>query len=155
MKIDIFAHILPEGYMAALKKKVKLGPEFRPLRNRAVWDIDMRLRLMDRYPDVIQVLTVALPPLEALVKPTDAVELAKIANDELAEMLAKYPDKFIAAVACLPLNDMDAALEEVDRTITQLKFKGVQICTDINGEPLGLPKFRPLYEKMANYDLPI
>ena len=58
-------------------------------------------------------------------------------------------------MASLPLNDLDAALEEADRVITQLKFRGVQIFSDINGEPLGLPKFRPLYEKMAQYDLPL
>ena len=121
----------------------------------AVIDLDMRMRLMDRYPDVFQVLTVSLPPVESLVSPKDAVELAQIANDELAELLIKYPDKFVAAVACLPMNDMDAALKEVDRAITQLKLKGVQITTTINGETLNSRKFWPLYEKMAEYDLPI
>ena len=84
MKIDIAAHILPQGYLEALRKKIDPGPEFRPLRNRAVWDLDMRLRLMDRNPDVMQVLSVSLPPLETIVQPKDAVELARIANDNLA-----------------------------------------------------------------------
>ena len=154
MKIDIYSHILPEKYLAVLREKTT-GSEFREARNRANCEIDIRLRLMDRYPDVVQVLTVSLPPLETLVTPSDAIELAGIANDELAELVVRYPDKFIAAVACLPLNDMDAALEEADRAITQLKLKGVQLFTNINGEPLDLPKFKPLYEKMANYDLPI
>ncbi|MBW1862903.1 MAG: amidohydrolase [Deltaproteobacteria bacterium] len=157
MKIDIFPHILPKKYLAAFRTKVKSGSEFNPrvLKNKAVSEIDLRLRLMDRYPDVIQVLTVSLPPLESLVTPSDAVELAMMANDELADLVDKYPDKFIAAVACLPLNDMDAALKEADRAITQLGFRGVQIFTNIDGEPLDLPKFRTLYEKMAYYDLPI
>lgn len=155
MKIDIFAHILPEKYLAALLEKVKPGLEFREKGNRANCEIDVRLRLMDRYPDVLQVLTVSLPPVETLVPPGDAVELAKIANDELAELVGRYPDKFYTAVACLPLNDMDAALEETDRAINELGLRGVQIFTNINGEPLDLPKFRPLYEKMASYDLPI
>jgi aminocarboxymuconate-semialdehyde decarboxylase len=55
----------------------------------------------------------------------------------------------------LPLNDIDAAIKEADRTITQLHFKGVQIFTSINGEPLDAPKFRPLYKRMAQHDLPI
>jgi aminocarboxymuconate-semialdehyde decarboxylase len=110
---------------------------------------------LDRYPDVLQVLTVSTPPLETLVTPSDAIELAKIANDELADLVAKYPNKFIAAVACLPLSDIDAALKEADRAITQLHLRGIQIFTNINGEPLDMPKFRPLYELMAQHDLPI
>ncbi len=155
MKIDVFAHILPEKYLTAYSQKNKAVLEQVEARNRAVTDLETRLRLMDRYPDVLQVLTVAQPPLEKFVKPKDAIELARIANDELAELVEKYPDKFIAAVACLPMNDVDAALVEADRTITQLGLKGVQIYSRINGEPLDNPKFKPLYEKMANYDLPI
>ena len=156
MKIDIFAHILPEKYLEACRKKnLLISGTHRETECRANCDIDMRLRLMDRYPDVIQVLSLSLPPVESLGSSKDAVELSQIANDEMAELVSRYPDKFISAVACLPLSDMDATLEEVDRAITQLKFKGVQIFTNIAGETLDLPKFRPLYEKMDNYDLPL
>jgi len=155
MKIDIFAHILPEKYLNALMKKVKSGSDFREAHNRANCDLDIRLRLMDRYPDVLQVLTVSLPSLETVVSGDDAVVLAKIANDELAELVNKYPHKFIAGVACLPLNNIDEALKEADRAISELGLKGVQIVSTINGETLDLPKFRPLYEQMAECDLPI
>jgi aminocarboxymuconate-semialdehyde decarboxylase len=110
---------------------------------------------MDKHGGYTQVLTIASPPVENVVSPKDAVELAKLANDEMAELVAKYPDRFISAVACLPLNDMDATLKEVDRAINDLKFNGVQIFTDINGKPLDSPEFMPLYEKMEYYDLPI
>jgi len=156
MKIDIFAHILPQKYFAVLQQKARPGLNFnREAANRANTQIDVRLRVMDRYPDVVQVLTVSQPPVETVVAPSDAVELARMANNELAELVVRYPDKFIAAVACLPLNDIDAALEEADRAINELKFRGVQIFSNINGEPLGAPKFRPLYEKMVEHDLPI
>lgn len=155
MKIDVFAHILPEKYLKTYSQKSKAVLETFEARNRAVTELDVRFRLMDRHPDVLQVLTIAQPALEKLVKPDEAVELAKIANEELVELVDKYPDKFIAGVACLPMNDIDAALEEADRAITQLKLKGVQIYSRINGETLDLPKFKPLYEKMAKYNLPI
>jgi len=154
-KIDVFCHILPEKYLSAFKKKSREISRANETKNIAVTDINMRLRLMDRYPDVLQVISLGLPPVESLLSPADAVELSKIANDELAELVAKYPDKFLGAVACLPLNDMDAALKEADRAISQLKLKGVQITTTINGETLNSKKFWPLYEKMADYDLPI
>jgi uncharacterized protein len=155
MKIDVFAHILPEKYLTAYGKKNPKVLDNVEARSVAVTDVNMRVKLMDRFPDVLQVLTVANPPLDRYVKPDEAAELARIANDELAEMLVKYPNKFAAAVACLPMNNMDAALQEVDRAILQLGFKGVQICTRVAGEPIDLPQFKPLYEKMAKYDLPI
>ena len=51
----------------------------------------------------------AAPVVQDVAEPKDAVELARIANDEMAELVAKYPDKFVSAVACVPLNDVDAA----------------------------------------------
>lgn len=155
MKIDVFAHILPEKYLKTYAQKNKAVLEWIEAKNLAVTDIDTRLRLMDRYPDVLQVLTVAQPALERLVKPDAAVELARIANDELAELVIKYPDRFVAAAACLPVNDMDAALEEADRAITQLGMKGVQIYSGADAGPMGDSKFKLLCEKMAGYDLPI
>jgi predicted TIM-barrel fold metal-dependent hydrolase len=154
-KIDIFSHILPEKYLELYKKKCpKIANEIE-LSNRAVVNLETRLRLMNRYPDVLEVLTVSQPPLEKFVGPKDAVELAKIANDELAELVEKYPDNFIAAVACLPMNDIDAALKEADRAINQLGMKGVQIYSRVAGKTLDSPEFLPLYEKMAGHNLPI
>ena len=155
MKIDFYTHILPQKYYAALQKKnIKILDGTEKMYPNVI-DVATRMRLMNRYPDVLQVITVMQPPLEEHASPQDALELARIANDEIAELVVKYPDKFYAAVACLPMNDMDAALAETDRAITQLGLKGVQIYSRIHGETLDQPKFRPLFEKMAKYDLPI
>jgi len=94
-------------------------------------DVGERLRIMDRHEGYVQILNVSLPPPEDVTSPEDTVELARIANDSLAELVYKYPDRFIAATACLPLNDMDAAMKELDRAIQDLKFKGIQITTTI------------------------
>jgi aminocarboxymuconate-semialdehyde decarboxylase len=154
MKIDIFAHFLPKKYIEALDTEAK---HWMPSWSKtpALGQMDIRLHAMNAYPDVIQVINVATPPLETLVKPSKAIELAKIANDEMAEVVSKYPKKFLSAVACLPLNDIDAAIKEADRAITQLHFRGVQIFTNINGEPLDALKFRPLFHRMVQHDLPI
>src|SRR3989304_5220906 len=155
MKIDIYSHIMTRKYTELYAGKTPAVKQRVEYRSIAVTDLDVRLRLMNRYPDVLQVLTVANIPLETFAPPADAVELARIANDELAELVDKYPDKFAAGVACLPMNDVDAALAEADRAITKLGLKGVQIYTRINGEPLDNPKFKPLWETMARHDLPI
>jgi predicted TIM-barrel fold metal-dependent hydrolase len=155
MKIDIYSHILTEKYIKYYSQKSPKAANSVEFRNRAVIDLNMRLPLMDRFPDILQVLTIANPPLDVFVSPDDAAELARIANDEMAELLVKYPNKFVAAVACVPMNNIEAALKETDRAITQLGFKGIQIGTRVHGEPLDLPQFKPLYEKMAQYNLPI
>jgi len=100
-------------------------------------------------------LTLGAPPLETVVSPTDAVELSHIANDEMAALVHEYPDKFITAVVCLPLNDVNESVKEAERAVTRLGMKGVQIFSNINGETLDSPKFWPLYELMAHYDLPL
>ena len=104
----------------------------------------------------MQVLTVGpVPPLEAFATPEQAVELAKMANDEIAELVAKYRDKFVAAIALLPMNNIDAALKETDRAINDLGFRGIYVHSNINGKPLDAPEFLPLIEKMSKYNLPI
>lgn len=157
MKIDIFPHILPIKYKEAL---YKLAPPGFYIQNvidslPTLFDLGHRFRIMDKFEGLMQVLTISAPPVELIVEPQKAIDLAKLANDEMAELVLKYPDKFAAAVACLPLNDMDAALQEVDRAINDLKFRGVQIASTINDKPLDSPEFIPLYEKMSRYNLPI
>lgn len=155
MKIDIYSHIMTKKYTeryAEINPAIKQRVEFRSI---AVVDLEVRLRLMNRYPDVLQVLTIANIPLETFAKKEEAVELAQIANQELAELIDRYPDKFIAGVACIPMNDIDEACKEADRAIRQLGMKGVQIYSRIDGEPLDNPKFEPLWELMAKHDLPI
>ncbi len=154
MKIDSFAHIMTAKYLAKYRKINPVIERRIEVLTPPVVDLDIRFRLMSRYPDVLQMLTVANVPLETFA-PNDAVDLAKTANDELAELVVKYPDRFFGAAACLPMNDMDAALKEFERAVTQLRLNGCQIYSRINGEPLDTPKFKPLYEMAARYNLPI
>jgi len=159
MKVDIFPHILPAKYKEAIEKKLHPAvaeaindpPKIFP----ALTDLEARFAIMDRFEDYVQVLNITVPFIERVAEPEVAVEIARIGNDELAEIVAKYPDRFIAAIGNLPMNDLDSAFDELDRIINELNFKGIQICTNINGKPLDSPEFMPLYEKMQEYDLPI
>ncbi len=155
-KIDMFCHVLPQKYKEELFKKAKPCYYLEADRNKpALFDLDMRFRHMDKFPGLRQVLTLGAPPLEYAFSPADAVELARVANDGMAELVSKYPDRFVAAVASLPLNDIDASLREADRAVKELGFKGVQMFSSVIGKPLDRPEFMVLYEKMARYDLPI
>ncbi|MBN2240449.1 MAG: amidohydrolase [Dehalococcoidales bacterium] len=159
-KIDIFTHIIPPKYKEALYERA--DSRFynenwdRVIDNTpALSDLGNRLRILDKYEGLSQVLTLASPPLEEAVSVEDAVYLAQLGNNEMAELVAKYPDKFTAAVACLPLDDMDAAMKEAERAINELGFKGIQMFTPVNSRPLDSPEFLPLYEMMATLDLPV
>jgi len=121
-----------------------------------LYDLDQRFRIMDTYDGIVQVLTIGpVPSLESFADPQKAVELAKLANDEMAELVLKYRDRFIAAIALLPMNNIEAALKETDRAITELGFRGIYVHSNINGKPLDSPEFLPLFDKMAKYNLPI
>ncbi|OPY64479.1 MAG: Amidohydrolase [Syntrophorhabdaceae bacterium PtaU1.Bin034] len=124
-------------------------------RRPILTDVEARIAKLERYEGLVQVINTAMPPLEEIVSPGEAVDLARLCNDEMAEVVAKYPDKFVAAVANLPLNDIDASVREAERAIKELGFKGIQIYTRITGKPPSADEFMPLYELMAELDLPI
>ena len=157
IKIDIFCHLLPPRYATALRARAASGFHLEgPIAAYpALSDLDTRFRIMDRYGDYRQVISLSSPAVDSVAGPREAAELARIANDELAELVAKYPDRFSAAVACVPLGNLDAAMSETDRAIGQLGFKGIQIYTPVAGRSPDSPELVPLYEKMIEHDLPI
>jgi predicted TIM-barrel fold metal-dependent hydrolase len=158
LKIDIFPHVIPPRYVDAVAKALGRDPRTQGgYQMPALWDLDLRFRILDKYEGLMQVLslgmTAGIP--EQVDDIQTSIDLARLANDELAGLVSKYPDRFAAAIACLPMNDMDAALKETDRVIKDLKFRGVQIFTPTHDKPLDSPEFLPLYQKMAEYNLPI
>jgi aminocarboxymuconate-semialdehyde decarboxylase len=157
MKIDIFPHIFPKGfYDRMLSISGKAAHMQKRVRDIPVLvDLDLRFRIMDRYDDYVQVLTLCSPPIEALGGPKETPELARLANDGMAELVTKYPDRFPGFVASLPMNNPEAAVEEIDRAIMTLGATGVQIFSNVNGRPLDEPAFLPIFEKMAKVNLPI
>ena len=77
---------------------------------RTIHDLDARLRMMDEFEDYSQVLSLGLPPIEGMAGPDQAPEFARVANDGLAELCAKYPDRFAGYVGALPMSAPDAAV---------------------------------------------
>ena len=157
MKIDVFPHILPKRFF---DRMLAVAPPTLYLQKRmrgipVLVDLAERLRIMDRYEDYVQVLTLASPPIEALGGPDVTPDLARLANDEMAAIVAKHPDRFPGFVASLPMNNPEAALAEIDRTITGLGATGIQMFSNVSGLPLDGPEFEPLFARMAALGLPI
>jgi aminocarboxymuconate-semialdehyde decarboxylase len=157
MKIDVFPHIFPARFFERMCEIVSPS-HYMQKRTRAIpvlTDLDLRFRIMDRYEGYVQVLTLCSPPIEAVAGPELAAELARLANDGMAELVERHPDRFPGFVASLPMNNPDASLREIDRAINDLRATGVQIFSNVNGEPLDAPAYRPIFERMAAHRLPI
>ncbi len=156
-KIDIFPHIFPRSYY---DKMVELAPSKEAIRRwtniPVLYDLDARLRMMDEFgEDYQQILTLSMPAIEYVATPDKSPDLAKLANDGMAEIVAKYPKKFPAFVASVPMNNVKATLDEITRAVEKLGARGIQIFTNVNGRPLDDPEFGPIFEKMHAYDLPV
>ena len=169
LKIDCYTHILPKSYWSALNERVGqarlvdlLDGEIKATElTKTLLDIDERFRIMDRYEGLRQIITPTGPPLDLVATKQVAADLARIYNDGMAELVTRYPDRFAAGVAMVSLQDMDAALQEVERAIKDLHLRGILLVTPRFGGdisvtmPLDTPDMMPLYEMMAAFDLPI
>jgi predicted TIM-barrel fold metal-dependent hydrolase len=156
-KIDAYAHIFPREYFETMSSMAKdKGAIKRWLTIPVLYDLDARLRMMEQFPDYQQVLTLSNPPIEMIAGPEASPALARLANDGMARIRDAHPDKFPAFVASLPMNNVAAAIEEMDRAIRQLGARGVQVFTNVNGRPLDDEEFWPVFERaVAHHDVPI
>ncbi len=157
MIVDIYTHLFPKAaYERMTGMSSDLGNIGKRIANvRFLHDLDDRFREMDTYGDYRQIISLPNPPLEAVTTPAQGAEIARIANDAMAELVHRHPDRFPAFVAAIPMHDMDAAMAELDRAIGDLGARGVQVFTNVAGRPLDDAQFEPLFEAMANHRLPI
>ena len=157
MKIDAFCHILPRPFFDRVME-LDSTPAAAGLRGRiqgipALYDLDVRLSQLEEFgPDYRQILSMAAPPVEDLGPPSVSMELARLANESQAELVREHPERFCGFVACVAVNDMDTAIDEIDHAVRDLGALGIQIYTHVNGLPFDRPVFEPLFEKMADLD---
>jgi aminocarboxymuconate-semialdehyde decarboxylase len=161
MKIDIHTHIMPEhmpnwvqkfGYgefihlehrncKACMIKGDKL---FREVEENCFKE-DARLKDMKATAVDIQVLSTIPVLFNYWAKPSDALETSRFFNDHIADTVAKQPKKFIG-LGTVPMQDVDMAIHEMERCISDLKMPGLEIGTNVNGKNLHEPEFFPFYE---------
>jgi aminocarboxymuconate-semialdehyde decarboxylase len=154
--IDVFNHFMPRVYLDRLEKIVPDHVAVKAFpRLDTLVDLDARLRLVEEFDGLQQVLSLANPPLELIGPPAVSAELARIANDALADACRRHPHAFPAFIAAMPMNDVDAALREIDRAIGELGARGIQVFTNVAGKPLSAIEFRPIFRRMVDHDLPV
>jgi predicted TIM-barrel fold metal-dependent hydrolase len=156
MRLDIYNHIFPMKFFERMGEVMKdKRPIKRWLNIPMLYDLDARLKIMDTFGDYQQILSLSMPPIEFIGGPNESPALARLANDGMAEICRKYPQRFPSFIASLPMNNVKETEKEIDRAIKELGACGIQIFSNVNGRPLDEPEFWPVFEKMAQHDLPI
>jgi predicted TIM-barrel fold metal-dependent hydrolase len=157
MKIDIFNHIFPRAFF---DKMIRIAPNAKDINKRVrnipcIVDLDERFRIMDKFDEYVQIICLPNPPIETLGPTPFTKDLARLANEGMAELVRKYPDRFIGFIASLPMNDAEGLLAEAKRATKEFGAVGVQVFTNVLGRPLDKPEIMPLFDLMAEIDLPI
>src|SRR5882757_7765084 len=153
--LDVFTHFMPKPFLERLGELIPGHPVLAAFpRIETLWSVDARRRLLDETDGLQQVLSLANPPIELVAPPDKSPDVARFANDGLAEVCGRHPDRFPAFIASLPMNNVDAALAEIDRAVG-MGARGIQVFTNVAGEPLSAAKFRPVFRRMAEHDLPV
>lgn len=155
MRIDVATHILPVRYFAKLQQIPGFFMAKRVKGIPCLFDLDVRFRIMDRFGEYRQVLSLALPSIDRLGPPAATPDLARLGNDEMANLVAAHPDRFAAAFAGLPLNNPDASLRELERLAAHPAFLGVQIHSNVAGRPLDEPATLQVIEEAARRQMPM
>lgn len=131
----------------------KLRPVLLDIEGRLLSD-------MDACGIEMSVLSLNSPGIQAIAVKQQAIDVARRANDFLAEQVAKRPDR-LQGFAALPLQDSDAAAEELLRCVKELGFKGAMVngFSEMDGEDsllyYDLPQYRPFLGVVESLDVPV
>lgn len=121
---------------------------------RALLDVaEGRLRLMDEAGIDVQLLSLNVPGCEQL-EPAEGARVAREANDALAKIVARHPDRFVGLTA-LGMADAEASAAEIDRTVEEYGFKGIKIQSHVGPYYLDDERFMPVWERAAHHELPV
>jgi aminocarboxymuconate-semialdehyde decarboxylase len=168
MIIDVHTHFFPPGYLAALERAPEPYALGRDAQGRTILTLhgarivtmtqemtrpEDRLRDMERLGIDLQIVSVTIPNVY-FGPPARRLDLARAANDGLADLTRRFPGKF-AALASVPLDDPEAAVRELDRAILEMGMVGVILGSNVGGRYLDDPAFYPFYERAQALGAPI
>ncbi|PYM43974.1 MAG: hypothetical protein DME16_21865 [Candidatus Rokuibacteriota bacterium] len=160
--IDVHAHLVPQS----LWRAAEAGKDWYGYRHEAGQGLgvmvgngkrtafsspkvrfttDERLKDMDAQGVDVQVLSIHTPFFGYHLEPAQGRQLAREVNDEIAGLTRQSPQRF-AGLATLPVQDVTAAIDELERAVTVLGLKGAELDTNVNGEQWDEPKFLPFFK---------
>ncbi len=124
-------------YANALTREVNV----KQMKDRApkLSTIATRLKDMDRMGIDIQAVSPAPNQCSYWAEPGFGLEISRMVNDRLAEIVATWPDRFVG-LGTVPLQNVDMAVAELERCVKKLGLRGVEINPNVNGMDLTDPK---------------
>ena len=162
LKIDIHTHILPknipnwkkdfgyggfitlEHHRPCCARMLKDdGKFFREVEDNC-WSPEKRIAECDAQNLNVQVLSTVPVMFSYWAKATDGLAISKFLNDGIAEIVEKYPNRFIG-LGTVPMQDVNLAIKELER-YKQLGLVGVQIGSNVNQLNLGEPQFFEFFQ---------
>lgn len=120
---------------------------------------EQRIRQMDEHGMEMMILSLNAPAVQAIPDPIKARDVARNANDFLAEQIVRRPDRF-QGLAALPMQDPDFACAEMERCVKELGFRGAlvngfsQIGNPHTAVYLDAPQYRPFWSVVEGLDVP-
>jgi aminocarboxymuconate-semialdehyde decarboxylase len=172
MIIDFQAHLFPPAYLEEIERldgAVILEPPdphsgmsyfydkaLGCRINTATFEgqnIERRLEHMDRLGIDIHVLTIPAPGADRF-EGDGAVRVARTANDAIAAISRQHPRRFIGFFT-LPTCSIKASLDELERSVNELGLAGFGCFANLNGQALDREELFPIYERLAQYRLPV
>lgn len=168
--VDVHNHWYPPEYLDYLKSRTEsprmnqTGPNsFVALAPGDVivahidrpghYDLEARIRDLDAAGLDTQVMSKTIPGPEML-PPKEGVYWAKKINDAYAKAVHDHPGR-LYAMACLPYQAPDEAAKELERCYKELGVKGIQMFSNVNGEPLFLDKYDAIFSMASEWELPV
>jgi aminocarboxymuconate-semialdehyde decarboxylase len=159
--IDIHTHVVPENFPAyagkgrdvpwpsmaeahACHRHVMISGKVYRTVSEGAWSVPRRIEAMG----AMRVGRQALSPMPELLSywlpPEDAKALIRYLNEQIAGMVALAPQRFVG-LGCVPLQDTDSAIRELEHCVNVLRFSGVEIASHVNGVSIGDPRFAPFF----------
>jgi aminocarboxymuconate-semialdehyde decarboxylase len=160
--IDVHAHLTPQCFWQATEKggdwhtlkrekdergqeNAVIGGRRQVLPPRARWTPEERLGDMDSLGVDVHVVSPYVGFYNYHLDAKIALATSRATNDEISSMTKTWPKRF-AGLGTLPMQDVRAAITELERCMTQIGLKGVEINDHVNGRTLEEPEFRPFWK---------
>jgi aminocarboxymuconate-semialdehyde decarboxylase len=162
---DIHAHIVPESFIDALAAEVPAAcPTISSRDGRwyfsypggrtsgpfpaGMFDVGARLADMDRDGIDVHALSVPPPQFQYRLEPAAAAVHARLYNEALVDIAREHPQRFVV-LGTLPMQDVAAAIVELERLVGIPEVVGLELATNVTGTNLGHDSFADLWSAIA------
>lgn len=161
LKIDTHTHILPRKlpnwsekfgygdfiYLQHHKKgaaKMMRGNQFFREIQENSWNPEVRIKEYAKFRTQVQVVCTVPVMFSYWARPLDCLDVSRYLNDDIAELIVKYPKNYLG-LGTIPMQDTELAIQELERC-KEIGLSGIQIGSNINDLNLNEERFFPIFE---------